>query len=222
MEEALARSIEYDLQTIEVMKHVLQPDSSCVDVGAHVGTILSAMTAIAPHGNHYAFEPLPRFASRLRHNFPSVTVHKIALSDETGITEFQCVKNSEGYSGMRLRPTPFEPDVQTIMVDMKRLDDVIPEEIPIAFIKIDVEGAEGNVFRGGLETIKRNKPIIVFECGRRALATYGFSFRDIYELLVDECGLDISIMKRWLNEDNCYSKLEFIDGDHKDFMWIAY
>ena len=31
------------------------------------------------------------------------------------------------------------------------------------YIKIDVEGAEGLVIRGGVETIKKYKPVVVFE-----------------------------------------------------------
>src|SRR5688572_29795801 len=38
---------------------VLSPDARCVDVGANVGTVLETICALAPHGNHFAFEPLP-------------------------------------------------------------------------------------------------------------------------------------------------------------------
>ena len=34
----------------------------------------------------------------------------------------------------------------------------------VNFIKIDVEGQELNVIKGGVKTITKNKPIIFFEC----------------------------------------------------------
>ena len=56
----------YDRQTVEVMQRCLQPDSVGVDVGAHGGDLLKEMVALAPHGTHYAFEPIPHLAKGLR------------------------------------------------------------------------------------------------------------------------------------------------------------
>ena len=45
---------------------------------------------------------------------------------------------------------------------MKRLDDIKIKN-DIGFIKIDVEGHEKNVIQGGLDTIKKNKPVLLIE-----------------------------------------------------------
>jgi hypothetical protein len=57
-------------------------------------------------------------------------------------------------------------------------------------IKIDVEGAEEQVLRGALETIRRHQPVVVLEHGNSA-AAYGTRPDDVFRLLCDEAGLRI-------------------------------
>lgn len=78
------------------------------------------------------------------------------------------------------------------------LDDLIPLNKNIKFIKIDVEGAELGVLKGGFQTIKNSKLIIVFEHGIGAADYYGTTPEQIFSLLVNECGLRIFIMEQWL------------------------
>src|SRR3712207_1064492 len=44
----------------------LSAESSCVDVGANVGSVLSMMCELAPRGQHRAYEAVPHLAERLR------------------------------------------------------------------------------------------------------------------------------------------------------------
>src|SRR5581483_4566427 len=78
----------YDALTRAVMRRVVRPDSSGVDVGAHRGSLLRELVRLAPAGRHHAFEPLPFLADALRRRFPSVRVHEIALSDASGRAAF--------------------------------------------------------------------------------------------------------------------------------------
>ena len=50
-----------------------------------------------------------------------------------------------------------------LIVELKKLDDVIPTDVTIDFIKIDVEGAELGVLKGAKNVLLKNKPIIIFE-----------------------------------------------------------
>ena len=45
----------YDLQTLQVMRKLLQPASCCIDVGCHRGVIMKEMVALAPQGDHWGF-----------------------------------------------------------------------------------------------------------------------------------------------------------------------
>lgn len=148
---------------VALMEEVLGPDSDCLDVGAHAGSVLREMIRIAPRGRHVAWEPLPEFAARLREAYPGVEVRQAALSDESGESEFAHVLGDPGWSGLVARPTPTGGRVETITVRTERLDDALSVGVEPAFVKIDVEGAEYNALLGASELITRSHPTIVSE-----------------------------------------------------------
>jgi FkbM family methyltransferase len=206
----------YDEQAIQVMSRVLNEDSNCIDVGCHAGVILMEILRFAPSGKHYAFEPIPQMAERLRKKFPNVNVYELALSDTTGSTTFNHVLDFPGWSGIRKRSYPkSDPNIECITVKLEKLDNLIPEDVKIDLIKVDVEGAEFQVFSGAVETLKRNKPFVVFEHGIGGADHYGTTPEMVYELLVDNCGLHISLMRDWLRGKEPLTRKSFIQqGTH--------
>ena len=191
----------YDAQTVAVMERCLLPHSNCIDVGCHEGSVLREILRVAPQGTHYAFEPLPAYARLLREAFggnPHVVISDLALSDAPGESTFQHVVTNPSYSGLRRRRYD-RPDerVEEIHVRTERLDAVLPRELPIALIKIDVEGAELQVLRGARETLQRWKPFVVFEHGLGAADHYGTLPEAVAELFAS-AGLRVSTMERWL------------------------
>jgi FkbM family methyltransferase len=176
---------------VQLLGWVLREDSSCVDIGANWGGVTAHMVRMAPRGRHQAFEPLPHLAAELRRRYPGVTVHEAAASDEAGEAEFHHVVDDAGYSGLRRR-TYARPDVRVerIRVRTCRLDDVLDPAVPIAFVKVDVEGAELQVLRGARETLARWRPWVVFEHGRGAADHYGTTPELVYRALAD-CGLSV-------------------------------
>lgn len=191
----------YDAQTVAVMERCLLPHSNCIDVGCHEGSVLREILRVAPLGTHYAFEPLPAYARLLRDTFggnPHVVLSDLALSDVAGESSFQHVVTNPSYSGLRRRRYD-RPDerVEEIRVRTERLDVALPRELPIALIKIDVEGAELQVLRGARETLQRWKPFVVFEHGLGAADHYGTLPETVAELFAS-AGLRVSTMERWL------------------------
>jgi FkbM family methyltransferase len=214
----------YDRQTVEVMRCVLRHDSSCIDMGAHKGDILQHMVAIAPVGTHHAFEALPHLAADLQDRFPGVRVHQIAVSDNKGEADFQYVENDPGYSGLRRRiyDRP-DPRILTIRVLVATVDEVIPADQPIAFMKIDIEGGEYHAIKGAVRTIRRWQPVIVFEAGSKSTGQYGVTAADLYGLITKTLGYELSTMGRWLGRESAMTRQEF---DHNwengpDFYFIA-
>lgn len=207
---ALLRNEAYDHETVEVMTRVLRPDQTGIDVGAYDGAMVEIMVRIAPAGIHYAFEPLPHLAEELRARFPNVRVSQVAVCDRTGISEFQYVRNDPGYSGLRRRIYD-RPDAElvTIQVATTTLDDAIPANQRVAFIKLDIEGAEYHALKGAIQTLKRWRPVVVFEAGIPSTGEYGVTADDVFTLVVTNLRYELSTMRRWLQRGPPYSREEF-------------
>ena len=200
----------YDRQAFEIMNRVLLPESCCVDIGCHKGQFLTEYMSCAPKGTHFAFEPIPYLYEQLCENFKSARVFNYALSDKTGETSFFVLPDKPALSGLNERETIHkELPREKITIQTERLDEVIPSEVKIDYIKIDVEGAEGLVISGALETIKRNKPFVVLEHGEGSSILFGMTSENIYDMLVTHCGLNISLLADWLSNKPPLTKHEF-------------
>ena len=204
------QSLRYHRQTVEIMARVLTPASTCVVVGAHRGSLLEEIVKLAPKGRHFAYEPLPHLAAGLIRRFPRVSVHQVAVSNVSGESPFFHVVDQPGYSGLRrLGSIPSGMTVHEIVVRTEPLDDLLPADLPIAFMKIAVGGAQLQVLEGAEHTIERWSPLIVFEHGTSALLAYGTSSAMMWELLVERYGLRISRPADWLARKRPLTAAEF-------------
>ena len=221
----LTKNLEYDRLTLKILKSVLKKDSNCIDVGCHKGEILDLIIACSPNGNHFAFEPIPSFYKALNSKYSSkAKVFPFALANENGETSFNYVKNAPAYSGIKPRKYKVvNPDIEKIKVELKKLDDVIPKDIKIDFIKIDVEGAEFGVLKGGMNLIGQNKPVVVFEFGMGASDFYKTSSNDIFEFF-SNLDMKISTLKMFLDNKKSLDKQRFetIFKDESDYYFIAW
>jgi FkbM family methyltransferase len=190
----------------ERMAELIQGDSDCLDVGAHEGVVLGEMLRLAPHGRHTAWEPLPEFAELLRTRHPSAEVRQAALSDREGERDFFLVLDDPGWSGFRERESPAGGGVEEITVRTERLDDVLGPDRRPAFLKIDVEGAEAEVLRGAIATLREHRPAIAFEHGLGSADHYGTTPEEMYDLLT---GLDYEIFG--LDLDGPYTRERFAE-----------
>ena len=219
------KDTRYNQETVAIMQRVMAPDANGVDVGAFKGIITKPMLRIAPRGRHIAVEPQPAYAKRLRKQFPAVQVVEAALSDGAGTAEFVLAVDAPARSGLRLTELPpGEERTRTITVPVRRLDDVVEPARPIAFIKIDVEGAEYLVLRGAAATIRRDHPVIVFEYGRAGRHEYGIEPSAMWRLLHDEYGLELNLMRDWLDGRPDLDQAGFtrIVDAGTDWMFIAH
>jgi FkbM family methyltransferase len=137
-----------------------------VDVGAHVGT-WSIVFGLKGHYVH-SFEAQPWLArlcnAGLKLNGRPARCSPFGLSDrETDIPLVSPYPDG----GMGSVVVPYPEQAIQLTVHVKPLDHplTMPFQYPrINLLKIDVEGAELDVLRGGAETIKRDRPKILFEC----------------------------------------------------------
>lgn len=186
----------YDYLAWRIIKSHLNKSSNCVDVGCYEGDFVDLylkMGGDRKGGVHFGFEPIPNkflFLKEKYKNHPNVHLINKALSDKLGLADFNYVESNPSYSGLIKREydRPEEKD-RLIEVSISTLDSEVPKDISISFIKIDVEGAELLVLRGGKNLIKRHQPIIIFEHGLGASDKYGHFPKDIFQFFteVDMC-----------------------------------
>src|SRR5215475_9890377 len=181
------------------MSRILTKSSNCIDIGCYKGSFLSHIIHHAPQGHHYAFEPIPSFAGRLRKKFPEVNIIQVALSDISDESTFIHVLSRPGYSGLKKRAYPdLNEKIKTIRVQTERLDNILSLDYKVHFMKVDVEGAELQVFLGAIRTLRKDRPYIMFEHGQGSSEYYGTTPEKVYELLAEQCHLNINTLSNWL------------------------
>lgn len=194
---------------------LLEADSCCLDVGAHGGEVLRQIVQCAPQGHHIAYEPLPELHSGLVDEFPFVDVRCAALGREDGHVSFVRVIDALGYSGFRRQEYPREMRTEWTQVRVEVLDDAIPESWVPRVIKIDVEGAELDVLTGGIETIIRHRPVVIFEHFKGSARHYATTPSMVYELLVGYVGQRIFD----IDGDGPYSLNQFEQAFEEGIIW---
>lgn len=148
-----------------VLRRLLKTGSVFVDIGANVGwhTAL-ASSVVGADGQVYAIEPNPDNCRLIAHTIDrnglsNVHLLPIALGESNGFAAFRSAIGSNGGFLNHDERETLDPNV-TIVPTM-RFDDLNIPRVDV--VKIDVEGAEPIVFRGGTKTIERDHPAVVFE-----------------------------------------------------------
>lgn len=213
----LTKNHRYDLLTNKIIKQ-LAVNSNCIDVGCYKGEILDLIKSAAPQGQHFGIEPIPAQYAYLSQKYADVancTIINIAASNTTGTSDFNFVQSNPSYSGLKKRDydKPNEVD-STIQVKTDLLDHVIPSDIPIALIKIDVEGAEMLVLEGATKIIKRHRPIVVFEHGLGASEHYGATPEGVHDFF-SQMDMKVSSLSKFISRGTSFSKAAFAKQYHE-------
>jgi FkbM family methyltransferase len=190
------------------------------DVGANVGYYSWVVKSVAPEARVRVFEPdtdnltLLRETIRRAH-LRDIVVREVAVSDVRGARLFahDNVSGSTGAiqeSGVTYSERYWGVPPSFVEVDTVSLDDERASAGAVDLIKIDVEGHEEAVIRGALDTIRRDQPIVIFECFHGgqdicgALKPMGYSFVD-----AERMGNDLGAATNFLALPKRYeSKLE--------------
>lgn len=159
----------------EAINHLKDNPGIVLDIGANIGTFCCEIASRFPNYTIHAFEPVPLTFSELEKNielndFKNIVSHNIGISNKVGVVEGQTA-HSEGSFGSITLSEEVETLRSNDIIHVKSLYDVFTvdsfEFESVSLIKIDVEGMEHEVFLGAVDTIKRCRPVILFECWNR-------------------------------------------------------
>lgn len=184
MERSIVRGWKEQRES-EVFLSMLNPGDTVFDLGANLG--LYAMLAsrrVGPHGCVHAFEPNPRVAEKLRgnvaHNWMgNVECCQMALSDRRGTLPFYLAESDDQCSLGAVSD-------KSIAVPVMTLDEYVADQRigRVDAMKIDVEGAETAVLRGGRELLSRpDAPVLYIEVNPSALERFGSSADELESVM---------------------------------------
>ena len=190
---------KYDALIKKIMRIVLEEDSSFIDVGCHRGYFLIEANKFAPSGSHIGFEPIPDIYNNVITTLGGVNdIRQLGISDERGETTFNYVKSNPLYSGIKKRSYPGKESIEELIIKVDTLDHQLFQSPRVDLIKIDVEGAELNVLKGGINTITKFNPVIVFEYELGASDVYGVTPAEIWSFF-DKVKYSIYTLKNFIN-----------------------
>lgn len=183
-----------DERTEQLLEQYLEPGSHCIDVGSHIGGMLTKLIRIAPQGHHIAFEPVARKAAWLRKKFPEVEVHNAALAETSGEADFSESLSRPGFSSLGA-PDSHSGRSRSIRVRCETLDQLLDHPQRFSLLKIDVEGAELFVLRGGRRLIARDQPLILFESSHNGASRLGLTREALFDFLTAELGYKVYLIR---------------------------
>jgi FkbM family methyltransferase len=141
-----------------------------LDIGANEGQFADKMHSLFPDTMIYSFEPIPEAFAQLEKNFKGIKQIRginLALGDSAGEITFNKNESSASSSFLDMTDThkkSFDFAVKTISINVKvdTLDNFMSKqnfELPM-LIKIDVQGFEDRVIKGGTDTISKADMVI--------------------------------------------------------------
>ncbi|GAA4460976.1 FkbM family methyltransferase [Novipirellula rosea] len=188
---------------------ICQSGKTFLDVGAHIGSVISAVRKHDPAVRIIAVEAIPEKAARLRRKFPNVVLHACAVAEADGEMTFFIDTQKTGYSSL-IAPDDNESHIREIQVAVKRLDTLIPADAVVDVIKIDIEGAELGALRGATNLLSRWKPVVMFESAPTRLSS-GYEPRDLYQFF-EQRGYEIVVPNRLAHDGSGLCEQGFIES----------
>jgi FkbM family methyltransferase len=188
LRRAANSSVEEDFNAIDLLP--TPREALFLDIGGNQGAAIDVFLRKSRNCRIYSFEPNPEVFVRLRSRFAGkarVTLFNCGVGERAGAFKlFVPVYRGYAFDGLGSLSRDFDDSwlAQTVFFydkkflqmreldcEVKRLDDL---NLSPFFMKIDVEGFELEVLRGGEATLRKCQPIILMESGERDQAIMTF------------------------------------------------
>lgn len=143
---------EVEMYPILVKNRTSVIPQNVFELGSHDGTDAEYLRKAfdIPEENVFCFEANPFTFKELSEKHPNFNNFQLGLSNENTETKFNCVMNDTGVSSLRTKIHLQNPEIQTVDVNLVRMDDIIDhyDIESIDLCKIDVEGCAYEVLEG--------------------------------------------------------------------------
>lgn len=183
----------YETVETQILTSRVRPGMHVLDIGANVGYFTALLAqAVGPTGSVTAFEPEPVNHAVLSktiaaNGFAHVHLVRGAVSEATGNSFLFLSELNQG--DHRLYATAGRAKIS---VPNLSLDSFLLPDVPIDFIKMDIQGSEGRALRGMRATLRRNPQVqILTEFWPEGLTQSGVAPTEFLETLHGDLGFTL-------------------------------
>lgn len=179
---------DYEPETFRFLRETLQCGDTFLDIGAHIGLFsVVAARLVGKSGKVISFEPTPFTRRvldqvvRLNRCSEIVEISGDAVSSTDGTTTF--FDTGDTISVMNsLVKTEFSKE--GIQVATRTVDSIVREKgLVVSSMKIDVEGAELELLRGAVETLRSMRPSMRLSLHPRFISNTEAAMQEIWTIL---------------------------------------
>lgn len=163
----------HDPGELRFLLDTVKRGDTVLDIGGHKGAYTYWLRrAVGESGRVVVFEPQPVLAARLKGlagagSWRNVTVEWMGLSSQVGELTLSVPKGGPSPGATLEARADGEHD--RVVVPVSTLDGYCAKHgvSGVRFVKVDVEGHELEVFKGGEAMLRRDRPVLMFECEAR-------------------------------------------------------
>ena len=165
---------DLDRKLTWICNRLVTPGDTVLDIGANIGIMTLLLSKlVSEKGIVHAFEPNPKLCETLQktityNQISNICLHSIALGSEEGSLKLKVPKYNAGAASL-IRNKDLT-NCQTFEVSVRSLSKIVSENkiSKIRLIKIDVEGFEAQVLKGGDKVLNSIRPeAIIFELNEK-------------------------------------------------------
>jgi FkbM family methyltransferase len=168
----------WDIDTLLKLRKYITPNRNILEIGGHCGTSSIVYSSFLNNGNKiYVYEPQRNLYKLLVQNINQNNLHDKIIPNNLGVFCFEGngkMNNTDldGGGGIVSKRYSEESnlicnfggiglgndgeDINLTTIDNMNLDD-------IGYIHCDAQGSENFIFSKGIETIKKHRPVILYE-----------------------------------------------------------
>ena len=223
-------------RTINLYKKLVKSDDVIFDIGANIGAhSIFLASLVGERGHVHSFEPTSFAINKLNKNLAlnpelkdRITVNQAMVTEKVG----EKIGNSF-YSSWPIQKKGGKDEIMHeehcgVAMDASQAEAVTldayaedHEITKLSLVKIDVDGFENVVMKGGIKTLEKFKPIIVAELAPYTHEEHGYSFEE-YIQYYKSLGYRLYIIedKKYVEADGAKIKSEIPTGSSKNMLAI--
>lgn len=208
----------FEMDEMQLLKKIITPESTIIDIGANVGVHSLFMANLASRGQIFSIEPFDKNFALLKKNSSlsknkNIKTFNIGLADKEETKEMNIF---EDYAYNSFVNPERKKKIGTREVHVETLDIFARKNNikKIDLIKLDTEGYEFPIIQGAKDILSgKEKPLIVMEINKENIRPLGLTQKQIIDF-VESFGYSTKVINGEMRDvgtkdiDNPRSKIE--------------